>query len=292
MGRHHPECPERLHAITDALIASGTLTCLVEHDAPFATREQLIRVHDSDYVDSVEASAPATGIVHLDPDTAMNARSYPAALRAAGAVVLATDLVMEGKAASAFCSVRPPGHHAERRRAMGFCFFNNVAVGAAHAMSRHGLHRVAVVDFDVHHGNGTEDIFRHDRRVLMVSTFQHPFYPYSGIDGRSELMVNVPLPAYTDGAGFRRAVESFWLPALHQFRPEAIYISAGFDAHREDDMASLGLVEADYAWVTGQIRDVADQHAMGRIISVLEGGYNLSALGRSVASHIKVLAGI
>jgi acetoin utilization deacetylase AcuC-like enzyme len=222
----------------------------------------------------------------------MSPHSYPAALRAAGAVVLATNLVLEGKAANAFCCVRPPGHHAEHHRAMGFCFFNNVAVGAAHAMSQYGLDRVAVVDFDVHHGNGTEDIFRHDQRVLMVSTFQHPFYPYSGIDGRSERMVNIPVPAYTDGTGFRRAVESHWLPALHRFQPQAIYISAGFDAHREDDMASLGLVETDYVWVTQQIRDVAEQHASGRIISVLEGGYNLDALGRSVAAHLKVLAGV
>ena len=292
MGRHHPECPERLHAITDALISSGVLAVLAEHDAPVATREQLSRVHDPDYVDAVEASAPAAGIVHLDPDTAMNPHSYAAALRAAGAVVLATDLVLKGAAANAFCCVRPPGHHAEHHRAMGFCFFNNVAVGAAHAINAHGLERVAVVDFDVHHGNGTEDIFRHDQRVLMVSTFQHPFYPYSGIDGRSERMVNVPLPAYTDGAGFRRAVESQWLPALNRFRPQAVYISAGFDAHRDDDMASLGLIEPDYVWVTQQIRDVAEQHASGRIVSVLEGGYNLDALGRSVAAHLKVLAGV
>ena len=290
MGRHHPECPERLNAITDALIASGVLSCLVEHDAPVATREQLTRVHDPQYVDAVEASSPAHGTVHLDPDTAMNPHSYAAALRAAGAVVRATDLVLAGKAANAFCCVRPPGHHAEHHRAMGFCFFNNVAVGAAHAMSQYGLDRVAVVDFDVHHGNGTEDIFRDDPRVLMVSTFQHPFYPYSGVDGRSERMVNIPLPAYTDGTGFRRAVESHWLPALNRFQPQAIYISAGFDAHREDDMASLGLVETDYVWVTQQIRDVAEQHASHRVISVLEGGYNLDALGRSVVAHLKVLA--
>src|SRR6185295_5736467 len=206
--------------------------------------------------------------------------------------VLATDLVMEGKVANAFCSVRPPGHHAEHHRAMGFCFFNNVAVGAAHAMSQYGLERVAVIDFDVHHGNGTEDIFREDQRVLMVSTFQHPFYPYSGIEGRSERMVNIPVPAYTDGTGFRRAVESHWLPALQRFQPQAIYVSAGFDAQREDDMASLGLVESDYVWVTQRISEVAAQYASGRIISVLEGGYNLEALGRSVTAHLKVLAGV
>jgi acetoin utilization deacetylase AcuC-like enzyme len=167
-----------------------------------------------------------------------------------------------------------------------------VAVGAAHALEAHGLGRVAVVDFDVHHGNGTEDIFRDDERVLMVSTFQHPFYPYSGIEGRSERMVNVPLRAYTDGSGFRQAVELHWLPALERFRPEALFVSAGFDAHREDDMASLGLVEADYAWVTQQIMAVAEKHAGGRVISMLEGGYSLSALGRSVVAHLKVLAAV
>ena len=292
MGRHHPECPERLQAIEDQLIASGLIGCLVEHEAPLAEPEHLTRVHDADYVRAVEASSPRAGLVHLDPDTAMNPDTYRAARRAAGAVVLATDLVMGGTAHNAFCAVRPPGHHAESRRAMGFCLFNNVAVGVAHALEAHGLRRVAVVDFDVHHGNGTEDIFRRDERVLMVSTFQHPFYPYSGVEGRSERMVNVPLPAYTDGQGFRRAVVEEWLPALERFRPEALFVSAGFDAHREDDMASLGLVEADYVWVTERIREVADRHAGGRIVSVLEGGYNLSALARSVTALLKVLAGV
>ena len=292
MGRHHPECPERLQAITDQLIASGLIGCLVEYEAPLATREQLTRVHSPAYVDAVAASSPESGIVHLDPDTAMSPHSYQAALRAAGAVVLATDLVLGGKAANAFCSVRPPGHHAERQRAMGFCFFNNVAIGVAHALDAHGLERAAVVDFDVHHGNGTEDIFRDDGRVLMVSTFQHPFYPYSGIDGRSERMVNIPLPAYTNGSGFRAAVQAHWLSALEQFRPQVVFVSAGFDAHREDDMAALGLVEADYAWVTQVIKQVAERHAGGRVISALEGGYDLSALGRSVTAHLKVMAGV
>jgi len=292
MGQHHPECPERLQAITDQLIASGLIGCLIEYEAPLAAREQLTRVHSLAYVDAVAASSPESGIVHLDPDTAMSPHSYQAALRAAGAVVLATDLVLGGKAANAFCCVRPPGHHAERQRAMGFCFFNNVAIGVAHALDAHGLARAAVVDFDVHHGNGTEDIFRDDERVLMVSTFQHPFYPYSGIDGRSERMVNIPLPAYTDGNGFRAAVQSHWLSALEQFRPQVVFVSAGFDAHREDDMAALGLVEADYAWVTQVIKQVAERHAEGRVISVLEGGYNLSALGRSVTAHLKVMAGV
>jgi len=291
MGRHHPECPGRLRAITDQLIASGLIGCLAEYEAPLATREQLTRVHSPAYVEAVEASSPRAGIVHLDPDTAMSPHSYQAALRAAGAVVLAADLVLGGKAANAFCCVRPPGHHAERQRAMGFCFFNNVAIGVAHALDAHGLERAAVIDFDVHHGNGTEDIFRDDERVLMVSTFQHPFYPYSGIEGRSARMVNIPLPAYTDGSGFRAAVQAHWLSALEAFCPQVLFVSAGFDAHREDDMAALGLVEADYVWVTQVIKDVAERHAAGRMISVLEGGYNLGALGRSVTAHLKVMAG-
>ncbi len=290
MGRYHPESPERLRAIEDQLIASGLLGLLSEHEAPAASRDQLIRVHDATYVDEIEAAAPESGIVHLDPDTAMNAHSYRAALHAAGAAILGADLVLGEKVANAFCSVRPPGHHAEHARAMGFCFFNNVAVGAAHALEAHGLERVAIVDFDVHHGNGTEDIFRDDPRVMMVSTFQHPFYPYSGVTGRSERMVNIPLPAYTSGSAFREVVESQWLPALQVFRPQAIFISAGFDAHRDDDMAALALVEDDYVWVTRQIKDVAAQHAEGRIISCLEGGYNLGALARSVTMHIKALA--
>lgn len=290
MGAHHPECPNRLRAIEDQLISSGLITYLAEIEAPIATREQLLRVHAPDYLDAIESSAPTRGLVHLDPDTAMNPSTLAAALRAAGAVVHATDLVISGKVQNAFCSVRPPGHHAEHGRAMGFCLFNNVAVGATHALEAHGLERVAVVDFDVHHGNGTEDVFRNEPRVLMVSTFQHPFYPYSGVEGRSERMVNIPLAAYSDGGKFRQAVQTWWLPAMEAFEPQMIFISAGFDAHREDDMASLGLVEADYAWVTREIKQLAERYAEGRIVSVLEGGYALSALGRSVAAHIKVLA--
>ena len=289
MGSSHPERPARLRAIHDQLVASGLMDHLRYVEAPLATQEQLERVHAPGYVTAIEEAAPANGLAHLDPDTAMNSHSLNAALRAAGAAVIASDMVIAGEVANAFCSVRPPGHHAEHARAMGFCLFNNVAVGVAHALEQHGLERVAVVDFDVHHGNGTEDIFRDDERVLMVSTFQHPFYPYSGLEGRSDRMVNVPLAAYSDGAAFRAAVEESWLPAFSSFAPQMFFISAGFDAHRDDDMAMLGLVEADYAWVTGVIKAAAKEFAGGRVVSLLEGGYELGALGRSVAAHIKVL---
>lgn len=292
MGAHHPECPARLHAIEDQLIASGLYSYLQHHDAPEVTREQLLRVHDAAYIDSIVAAAPSAGIIALDGDTLMNPFTYPAALRAAGAVVMAVDLVLAGKVENAFCNVRPPGHHAERGRAMGFCIFNNVAVGAAHALAAHGLSRVAIVDFDVHHGNGTEDIFRDDPRVMLCSTFQHPFYPYSGSETQIPHIVNVPLAAGTDGVGFRNAVTEKWLPALEAFKPELLLISAGFDAHREDDMSSLRLLEADYVWVTEQIKRIAEHHAQARIVSVLEGGYELHALSRSAAAHIKVLSGL
>ncbi len=290
MGEHHPECPARLDAINDRLIAAGLDVYLEHHDAPQATMDHLLRAHARRYIETLADSAPQQGIVHVDPDTAMSPGTWNAALRAAGAGVLATDLVMQGKVGSAFCAVRPPGHHAERARAMGFCFFNNIAVAALHGIEAWGLKRVAIVDFDVHHGNGTENILAGKEQVLMVGTFQHPFYPYSGADDPAPNMLNVPLSAGTRGDAFREAVTTLWLPRLHAFDPELIYISAGFDAHLEDDMASLGLVEADYAWVTQQLKDVAAVSAQGRIVSMLEGGYALSALGRSVAAHIKVLA--
>jgi acetoin utilization deacetylase AcuC-like enzyme len=292
MGSYHPECPSRLSAIDDQLIASGIAQYLQHHEAPLATIEQLARVHPREYIEMVQAAAPERGIVHLDPDTAMSPGTWEAVLRAAGAAVLATDLVVAGQAENAFCSVRPPGHHATRSRAMGFCFFNNVAVAARHALERHGLERVAVIDFDVHHGNGTEDIFEDDERVLMVSTFQHPFYPYSGTERPAPNMVNVPLAAGTGSAGFRAAVTTRWLPALEDFQPEMVFFSAGFDAHVEDEMAMMRLVDGDYGWVTGEVKAVVDKSGGGRIVSVLEGGYALSALGRSVVQHLRVLGGL
>ena len=289
MGRGHPECPERLDAIKDQLIASGLMGLLQCHDAPAASDAELARAHSDAHIRNVRASSPASGIVHLDPDTAMCPDTLEAALHAAGAGILATDLVIGGKASGAFCAVRPPGHHATRGEAMGFCFFNNVAVAALHALEVHGLKRVAVVDFDVHHGNGTEDIFAGDDRVLMTGTFQHPFYPYSGTEHPAATMVNVPLAAGSGGTEFRRAFEEVCLPRLEAFAPEMIFFSAGFDAHAEDDMAMLRLVEADYAWVTRQVCGIASRHARGRIVSMLEGGYALSALGRSVVAHVTAL---
>jgi acetoin utilization deacetylase AcuC-like enzyme len=292
MGAHHPERPERLSAIEDQLLASGVGQHLTRYEAPLATDEQLARVHPLEYVHAIRDAAPRAGTVHLDPDTAMNPFSLQAALRAAGAAVLAVDLVLEEKAKSAFCAVRPPGHHACRARSMGFCIFNNVAVAARHAIAAHGLERVAIIDFDVHHGNGTEDIFEHDEQVVMASIFQHPFYPYSGTDNPAPNMFNVPLRAGSGSKELQSAVTKTWLPALEDFKPELVVFSAGFDAHAEDDMAMLRFNDADYAWVTEQVKSVADRHAKGRMVSMLEGGYSLPALGRSAIRHIKVMAGL
>jgi len=293
MGSYHPERPDRLKAIEHQLNAIGLMGRLTRHMAPLATFDQLRRVHDPEYLRFLKAAAERAsveGFAYLDPDTTMNRHSLAAAYRAAGAVVLAADLVIREEADNAFCSIRPPGHHAERDRATGFCLLNNVAVGAAHAMETYGFERVAIVDFDVHHGNGTEDIFRDDERVMMASTFQHPFYPYSGITGRSERMVNIPLPAGSGGELFRNAVDQFWMPALAQFKTQILFVSAGFDAHIDDELASLNLVEDDYAWVTERIMEIASEYSEGRIISALEGGYELKALGRSVSAHLNVLS--
>jgi acetoin utilization deacetylase AcuC-like enzyme len=289
---YHPECPERLAAIDDQLIASGIEPWLRHREAPPVTREQLLRVHDAAYVDALEAGIPEHGQwVTLDGgDTYVGEHSLQAALRAAGAVVLGVDLVLANATHTAFCAVRPPGHHAGRDYGMGFCVFNNIAIGAAHALEAHGLSRVAIVDFDVHHGNGTEDIFRDDPRVLFCSSFQHPFYPFSGADTHSDNVINLPMPRDTDGAALRSVVEERCLPRLEAFRPELIMVSAGFDGHLEDDMANFRLVEADYEWFTRQLYGIAGRHCEGRLVSVLEGGYNLSALGRSVVAHLKVLA--
>jgi len=290
MGRHHPECPQRLQAIEDQLILSRIDCYLTRIDPPLATEEQLALVHTQDHIDFIKSHAPESGYYSIDGDTTMNAHTWQAALRSAGGAIAAVDAVMSGEVKNAFTCLRPPGHHAEPHLAMGFCFFNNIAIAAKHALEKHGVERVAIIDFDVHHGNGTEAAFKNDPRVLMCSYFQHPFYPYSGADVDLPNMVNVPLPAYTDGVAVREVVELAWLPRLREFKPQLILISAGFDAHREDDMGQMALVEADYAWITRQLMTVANETAQGRIVSCLEGGYSLSALARSVVAHLKELA--
>jgi len=291
MGNCHPECPERLSAINDQLLITGYLNFMDSYDAPLATVEQLSRAHSSLYVQELIAQSPAQGYHFVDPDTKMNPHTVTAALRSAGAAIQATDLVLEGAANNAFCCIRPPGHHAEHDSANGFCFFNNVAVGIRHALDVHGLERIALIDFDVHHGNGSEDIFRDDDRVLMCSIFEQGIYPFSGENLPDQNMINIGLPSRSKSDVFREAVLNYWIPALNEFQPQMIYISAGFDGHREDDMGNLGLVESDFEWVTKQMMEIADKYSQGRIVSCLEGGYVLSPLARSVAVHIKVLIG-
>ena len=302
MGQGHPECPERLDAIEDRLLASGVGDALDRREAPMATVADIELAHDKHHVQSVmemrdklaehvaKTGESRRAYAQIDPDTALNTKSWDATMRASGAVIAAIDAVMAGEMQNAFCAVRPPGHHACHDHSMGFCIFNQVAVGARYAIRKYGLQRVAIVDFDVHHGNGTEDILSGDERTLMVSFFQHPFYPGTGAGPHADNMLNLPVPAYTKGDVIRGLIETHWIPRLEEFRPELILISAGFDAHREDDLGQLGLVEADYAWITRQLMAVAAHHAQGRIVSSLEGGYNLSALGRSVEAHLRALA--
>lgn len=292
MGEGHPENPARLTAIRDQLMAAQLFDFLQEVEAEEVSDVQLARVHPPRYIQYLESVSPHTGTFRVDSDTAMNSGTLTAARYSAGAVVKAVDLVMKGKAPNAFCAVRPPGHHAESEKAMGFCFINNVAVGVMHAVAEYHLERVLIVDFDVHHGNGTDEIFKDDERVMLLSMFQHPFFPYSGDRslGSNPHIINTPLKAGTRGAEFRKMVEEIWLPKIQSFAPQLIFISAGFDAHLEDDMGGLGLVEADYAWVTGHLLQHAQLFCQGKLVSVLEGGYDLSSLARSVAAHIKVLA--
>ena len=299
MGPGHPECPERLDAIERQLLVSGLADLLDRREAPLAPIGDIELAHDrmlvaairglSDQLaDDIVAGGPSH--VQIDPDTSLNVHTWQAALRAAGAAIAATDSVIAGEMANAFCAVRPPGHHAERAKAMGFCFFSNVAIAAKYALERHGLKRVAIVDFDVHHGNGTADIIQGDERILMVSFFQHPLFPFSGADTEAPNMVNLPVPAHTRGMDIRELIDLMWMPRLEEFMPEMIFISAGFDAHRDDDLGQMNLTEQDFAWITARIKQVADRHAKGRIVSALEGGYHLGALGRSVEAHIRVLA--
>lgn len=288
-GEGHPENARRLTAIEDRLIAAGLFDVLRYIDAPKVTEHQLLRVHKQSYLEALNSMLPESGYAHLDADTVISPDSLNAARRSAGAVVAAVDLVMSGEMSSAFCCVRPPGHHAESDRALGFCLYNNIAVGAAHALAEHGLNRVAIVDFDVHQGNGTEEIFKQDRRVLFCSTFQHPFYPFTPLLANTANRVSVPLEATAKSEEFRAAVTDHWLPALEKFQPEIVFISAGFDAHRDDDMSHVSLTDADFRWVTEQIVQVAGNSASDRIVSALEGGYELNSLARCVEMHIRAL---
>jgi acetoin utilization deacetylase AcuC-like enzyme len=293
MGAGHPECPARLGAVNEQMRASGMLDVLHCLEAPLADAADLKRVHRADYVDLIFESAPAEGYVQLDPDTAMNPHSLGAARRAAGAGLLAVDEVMAGRSTNAFCAVRPCGHHATQARSMGFCIFNNIGVAAAYALEKKGLERVAIIDFDVHHGNGTEDMFSQPQwqdRVLMTSFFQHPFYPYSGAVNPAPNMINIPLAEGSGGDVARKVIETKWLPALQGFQPQMIFISAGFDAHREDLLGGMALIESDYAWITREMMTLAAEHSQNRIVSMLEGGYNLAALGRSAVAHVKTLS--
>ncbi len=299
MGPGHPECPERLDAIEDRLLVSGVFDALERYDAPQAATADLELAHDRMHVammrgysellaEEVQAGGPQFS--QIDPDTSINVHTWNAALRSAGAGMAATDAVMAGEIENAFCAVRPPGHHATRNKAQGFCFFNNVSVAAKYALERYHLQRVAVVDFDVHHGDGTENILAGDMRALMVGIFQHPFYPFCGDQNPAANMLNVPIPAYTRGMDIREIIEMSWIPRLEEFQPEMIFISAGFDAHREDDMGQLGLTEQDFAWITQRIKDIAKRYSKGRIVSLLEGGFVMSPLARCVEAHLRVQA--
>lgn len=282
----HPERPARLHAITDQLLSSGLEYVVQQRDASAATDEQLALVHDKAYIASVVAKQPEQGLVWLDDDTAMMNKSLTAARHAAGALINAVDLVMQHSEQQAFCAIRPPGHHAESAQAMGFCIFNNIAVGAAYALQQYQLDRIVIVDFDVHHGNGTEQIFKNDPRVLFCSSFEHPYYPFTDPDSQP-LLLKIPLPGNSDGQEFRRKAIELWFDQIREFRPQLVMISAGFDAHIEDEMAHLKWSEADYHWIAQQLKQIANESCEGRIVACLEGGYALSALGRSVVAMLK-----
>ena len=288
----HPECPQRIGAILDQLKKQDLYDYLTHYEAPLADPTVAASCHPQSYIDAIVASAPESGRVQLDADTAMNPHSLNAALRGVGAGILATDKVIAGEVSNAFCAVRPPGHHAENSQAMGFCFFGSVAIAARHAINNHGLDRVAIVDFDVHHGNGTEDLVDGDKNILFCSSFQHPFYPGGYRQNVAGQRVNVPLSAGTGSDEFRQEILEHWIPALNKFKPQMLFISAGFDAHAEDPLAQLALGDNDFVWITQQLMDVANTHADGRIVSMLEGGYSLPALARSATAHVRELMGL
>lgn len=300
MGEHHPENGKRLTAISDQLIRSGLDYVVRQFDANPIDKSLIALAHTEEYINFVFNNAPNEGDENfcVGEDSVMNAKTLTSILLSAGAAIDAVDLVMDKTLSSAFCATRPPGHHAEHDKGMGFCFFNNVAIAAAYARTKYKLKRVAIVDFDVHHGNGTEDIVRNhfpltnnDNGYLFCSSYQYPFYPFNIQESDTPPIINTPLTATTKGEDFRKAISEHWLPALNKFKPEMIFISAGFDAHIEDDMSQVSLTEADYRWITDEIKTIADQHSQGRIVSLLEGGYSLSALGRSVVAHINGLIG-
>jgi len=305
MGDHHPENGKRLTAISDQLIRSGLDYVVRQFDSKPIDKTLLPLAHTQEYIDFVFDNAPSEEKGEGDEnftvgeDSVMNSKTLTSILYSAGAAVDAVDLVMDGTLGSAFCATRPPGHHAEHDKGMGFCFFNNIAIAAAYAKKKYGLRRVAIVDFDVHHGNGTEDIIKHhfnasrddDKGYLFCSSYQYPLYPFEIEESDTPPIINTPLAATTKGEQFREKLTAHWLPALHKFKPELILISAGFDAHIEDDMSQVSLTEADYRWITDELKAIANEYSEGRIVSVLEGGYAPSALGRSVVAHINGLIG-
>jgi acetoin utilization deacetylase AcuC-like enzyme len=289
MGPGHPEQPARLTSIDSVLRQAPWFAQLAQMEARPASDEQLMRAHTEYLLQEIEAAAPERGYAALDPDTVMNPQTLEVIRLAAGAGVLAVNEVMSGRQQRAFCAVRPPGHHAERARAMGFCFYNNIAVAAYHALEAHGLKRVLVIDFDVHHGNGTENIFADDERVMMLSTFQSPFYPYSGTQPLGANMYNVPLAQGAGGTSLKQAVEGVWQLAIDEFKPEMIFVSAGFDAHHLDTLGGLSWRKEDYAWVSQWIVKQANKYSQGRIVSMLEGGYHLGGLAESACAHVEAM---
>ncbi len=289
VGEEHPEHPHRLKAVRERLEATGLDKLLTDIEAPRIDRQHLERVHAHDYLEHIFSAQPGDDPIHLDADTRMMSCTLEAAMRASGSVVQGVDLLMSGEFKKAFCAVRPPGHHAERAQAMGFCFFNNIAVGAAYALEVCGLSRVAILDFDVHHGNGTENIFSGDERVLFGSCFQHPLYPFSGADSKAENIMNIPLRANTRSDDFRSLLEQQWLPRLEEFKPEMIFLSAGFDGHKLDPLGGIKLSEEDFIWITRMAMGIAERFSNGRLLSALEGGYHPDALGRSVEAHLRTM---
>jgi len=288
MGAGHPECPARLNAISEQLIDSGLGHVCPLYQSKKVTKEQLVAAHQPHYIESLYANAPSQGVFVIDADTQMMPQTLAAAQYAAGSGVMAVDLLMQGAHRSVFCPVRPPGHHASKGQAMGFCFFNNIAISALHAINHYDLKRVLIVDFDVHHGNGTQDIVQGNDKIMLCSSFQHPFYPYSGDENNADNIHNIALPSATDGQAYRLAVAQ-WFQLIDAYAPQIIFISAGFDGHISDSISSHALHDADYHWLTRKLVQLADKHAQGKVVSMLEGGYAISTLGGSVVAHLKGL---